>query len=88
MLFEPVLHDMFAGEIRKVFTDWNGDLKLLNLILPVDAQPFERTRIGYVLDGATEKVCELTVPSLRADVRTENRLGTFMTSSGNWRRIF
>ena len=74
MLFESVLHDMFAGEIRKVFTDWNGDLNLLNLILPVDAQPFERTRIGYVLDGATEKVCELTVTSLRALFRGNGEL--------------
>ena len=74
MLFEPVLHDMYADEVRKAFTDWNGDPKSLNLILPVDAQPFDRTQIGYALNESTEKICEITVPSLRALFRGNGEL--------------
>lgn len=40
MLFEPVLHDMYAEDIRKVFTDWNDELNQLRPLLPVDARPF------------------------------------------------
>ena len=74
MLFKPVLHDMYADEVRKAFTDWNGDPKSLNLILPVDAQPFDRTQIGYALNESTEKICEITVPSLRALFRGNGEL--------------
>ena len=75
MLFEPVLHELYAEEIRKVFTDWDGDVKQLNLVLPVDEkQLFDRTRIGYVLKGSAEKVCTLSVPSLRALFRGTGEL--------------
>ena len=74
MLFEPVLHDMYAEKIRKEFIDWNGDLKQLNLLLPVDAKPFDRTHIAYALNKSTEKVCELNVPSLRSLFRGNGEL--------------
>ena len=74
MLFEPVLHEQFADEIRKVFTDWDGDVKRLHLLLPTDTEPFDRTHIAYVLNESTEKVCELTVPSLRTLFRGSGEL--------------
>lgn len=74
MLFESVLHDLYAEEIRKAFPDWDGDLGRLSLILPVDAQPFDRTHLAYALDMSTELVCEITVPSLRALFRGKGEL--------------
>ena len=74
MLFEPVLHDMFAEEIRSAFPDWDGNVNHLNLMLPISGQPFDRTQIGFVLKESTDRICKITVPSLRALFRGNGEL--------------
>ena len=74
MLFEPKPHDMFAEEIHGAFPDWNGDVKHLNLLLPAGGKPFERTQVGFVVNESTDKVCKITVPSLRALFRGNGEL--------------
>ena len=74
MLFEPVLHDLFAEEIRSAFPDWDGNVNHLNLMLPISGQPFDRTQIGFVLKESTDRICKITVPSLRALFRGNGEL--------------
>lgn len=74
MLFEPVLHDVFAEDIRKALPDWDGDVNHLNLMLPAGGQPFDRTQIGYVANESPDRVCKLTVPSLRELFRGDGKL--------------
>ena len=49
MLFEPVLHDLFAEEIRSAFPDWDGNVNHLNLMLPVV------TLVDYILPSVCAK---------------------------------
>ena len=74
MLFEPVLHDMFAEEIRKALPDWNGEVNRLNLMLPVGGHPFDRSQVGLVLKESTDRVCRIAVPSLRVLFRGNGEL--------------
>jgi len=74
MLFEPVFHEKFAEKVRKTFPNWDGDINRINHLLPTNAQSFDRTRILYVLDGSTDKLCEITVTSLRELFRGNGEL--------------
>ena len=74
MLFELVLHDLFAEEIRSAFPNWDGDVNHLNLMLLIGGQSFDRTQIGFVLKESTDRICKITVPSLRALFRGNGKL--------------
>lgn len=74
MLFEPVLHESVADELRTAFPDWDGDTRKLDIRVPLSAQPFERTRLIVSIKGDESKTHELVVVSLRALFRGEGQL--------------
>ena len=74
MLFEPVLHESVADELRSAFPNWDGDTRKLDIRVPLSAQPFERTRLIVSIKGDESKTHELVVVSLRALFRGEGQL--------------
>lgn len=74
MLFEPVLHESVADELRTAFPNWDGDTRKLDIRVPLSAQPFERTRLIVSIKGDESKTHELVVVSLRALFRGEGQL--------------